>query len=126
MLPSGPSETVGDGMVFGRFAVTGDGSVIATGMLLQLDQEALAVALGFARPDRRGLSNPVRCAEAVYRNIARRGMSAATAREREPELPFDPARDPLDAFAADWPHSIATQERTNWPRQRNSWGWGRC
>jgi hypothetical protein len=101
LLPSGPSETVGDGAVFGRFAMTGDSSVIATGMLLQLDQEALAVALGFARPDRRGLSNPVRCAEAVYRNIARRGMSATPAREREPELPFDRARDPLDALAAD-------------------------
>ncbi len=101
LLPSGPSETVGDGEVFGRFAVTGDGSVIATGMLLQLDQEALAVALGFARPDRRGLSNPVRCAEAVYRNIARRGMSATPARQREPELPFDRFRDPLDALAAD-------------------------
>jgi hypothetical protein len=102
LLPSPMSDAVGDGVVFGRFAVTGDGCAIATGMLLEVDHEALAVAQCFSRPNGRGLSNPVRCAEALYRHMVRRGMSAAGWREPEPELPFNPDRDPLDALAAVW------------------------
>ena len=100
LLPSPAAESVGDDVVFGRFAVTGDGCAIATGMLLQLDQEALAVARGFARPGGRGPGNPVRCAEAVYRHMVRRGMAAADFREPDPELPFRPEHDPLDALAS--------------------------
>ncbi len=99
LLSSPASESVGDDVVFGRFAMTEGGSAIATGMLLQLDMEALAIVQGFARLGGRGLGHPVRCAEAVYRHTVRRGMSAEAP---EPELPFYPARDPLDALAAAW------------------------
>ncbi|HEX3995193.1 MAG TPA: DUF2786 domain-containing protein [Acetobacteraceae bacterium] len=102
LLPSPFGGVTLTGMVFGRFAVTAEGSAIATGALLPLDQEALAVALGFVRPQVRGLTNPVRCAEAVYRYMVRRGAASAAWREPEPDLPFDPEHDPLDALAADW------------------------
>jgi hypothetical protein len=66
LLPSPGSAAAGDGIVFGRFAVTGDGSAIATGTLVQLDHDALAVVQPFLRPNGRGLGNPVRCAEVLY------------------------------------------------------------
>jgi hypothetical protein len=102
LLPSPMSDAVGDGVVFGRFTVTGDGCAIATGVLLEVDHEALAIVQGFSRPNGRGLNNPVRCAEALYRHMVRRGMAAADWREPEPELPFNPDRDPIDALAAAW------------------------
>ena len=102
LLPSPAAAAVGADVVFGRFALTNDGRAVATGTLLALDHEALAVVQGFLRPNGRGLGNPVRCAEAVYRHMVRRGMSATDWREPEPELPFDPDRNPLDALAADW------------------------
>ena len=45
-----PSPAAEGGLVFGRFAVTADGFAIATGPLLPLDEEALAMAQGFIRP----------------------------------------------------------------------------
>ncbi len=81
--------------------MTGEGCAIPTGQLLHLDQDALAVVRSFIRPGGRGLSSPVRCAEAIYRFTVRRGMSAAKAPEPQPELPFDPVRNPLDALAAE-------------------------
>jgi hypothetical protein len=102
LLRSPAGSAVGDGIVFGRFAVTAEGSAIATGNLLRLDQEALAVVQGFVRPQVRGLTNPVRCSDALYRHLVRRGMSAGDWHEPEPELPFDPEHDPLDALAANW------------------------
>lgn len=102
LLPSPFASAAADGVVFGRFAVTGDGAAIATGSLLPLDQEALAVARGFVRPQVRGLTNPIRCTEAVYRFMVRRGAATANRGGSKPELPFDPERNPLDAVAADW------------------------
>jgi hypothetical protein len=97
-----PSEMIeGDGVVFGWFVKTSDGRAIATSVPLPLDDEALAVALGFRQPGG-GLSSPTRCAEAVYRNVVRRGMAAPEPPEPEPEMPFAPDRDPLDALAAHW------------------------
>jgi hypothetical protein len=102
LLPSHASEFTGDAIVFGRFAVTGDGCAIATGTLLPLDPEARAVVQAFLRPNKRGLDNPVRCAEALYRHMVRRGIAAPDWREPEPELPFVPDTNPLDALAANW------------------------
>jgi hypothetical protein len=70
-------------------------------VLLPLDRDALAVAEGFVRPGGRGLGHPVRCAEAVYRFMVRRGEYLDMP-EPEPELPFNPDTDPLDALAAAW------------------------
>ncbi len=88
--------------MFGRFAITGDGHAIATGTLLPVDRDALAEIQSFLRPNGRGLNTPVRCAEALYRHMVRRGMAAPEWREPEPELPFRPATNPLDALAEAW------------------------
>lgn len=88
----GPEEAA-----FGRFAFTQDGAAIAVGPIFGLDRAAFNIAQGFIRSDGRGLTNPIRCAEAVFRHMARHGVAP-----REPALPFDPANDPIDALAAAW------------------------
>jgi hypothetical protein len=106
LLPTPPSDPVGNNVAFGRFTTTEDGYILATGTLVLLDDGGLAVARGFVRPGGRGIGNPVRCAEAVYRHIIRNG--AVTADWRGPiggtqsKLPFEPNRNPLDALAAAW------------------------
>ena len=102
LLSSHASEFTVDDIVFGRFAFAADGSAIATGTLLSVDPEAFAVVQGFIRPNKRGLNNPVRCAEAFYRHMVRRGIAAPDWREPEPELPFPPDTNPTDALAANW------------------------
>ena len=101
LSPTPLSDALGDAVVFGRFAKLGVDRAIATGRLLPLDPSAFAIAEGFVRPGGRGLGNPVRCAEAVFRYIVRRGMTIDMP-EPEPELPFNPAANPLDALAAAW------------------------
>jgi len=107
LMPTPPSDAVGNNVVaFGRFTTTEDGYILATGTLVLLDDGALAVARGFVRPGGRGIGNPVRCAEAVYRHIIRNGASTADWRGpiggRQSKLPFEPDRNPLDALAAAW------------------------
>ena len=106
LLPTPPSDAVGNNVAFGRFTTTEDGYILATGTLVLLDDGALAVARGFVRPGGRGIGNPVRCAEAVYRHIIRNGASTADWRSpiggRQSKLPFEPDRNPLDALAAAW------------------------
>ena len=55
-----------------RLAPLPDGRFVAIGPLTPLDAEALAEGLSFVRPGR-GLSNPQRCAGAVYRHVMRHG-----------------------------------------------------
>jgi hypothetical protein len=106
LLPTPPSDAVGNNATFGRFTTTEDGYILATGTLVLLDDDALSVARGFVRPGGRGIGNPVRCAEAVYRHIIRNGASTADWRDpiggRQSKLPFEPDRNPLDALAAAW------------------------
>ena len=106
LLPTPPSDAVGNNVAFGRFTTTEDGYILATGTLVLLDDGALSVARGFLRPGGRGIGNPVRCAEAVYRHIIRNGASTADWRGpiggRQSKLPFEPDRNPLDALAAAW------------------------
>ena len=97
-VPSHLSQYSGDGPVFGRFSMTSAGAVLATGPLVRLDKDSLAVALGFVRPDKKGLTNPVRCAEAIFRLVVRQGLAYKAATEP----PFDPVGDPLDELAAQW------------------------
>lgn len=54
LLPTPPSDAVGNNVAFGRFTTTEDGYILATGMLVPLDDGALAVARGFVRPGRAG------------------------------------------------------------------------
>ena len=82
LLPTPPSDAVGNNVAFGRFTATEDGYILATGTLVLLDDGALSVARGFVRPGGQGLGNPVRCAEAVYRHIIRNGASTVDWRGR--------------------------------------------
>ena len=104
LLPTPPSDAVGNNVAFGRFTTTEDGYILAT--LVLLDDGALAVARGFVRPGGRGIGNPVRCVEAVYRYIIRNGAATADWRgpigEKQSKLPFESDRGPLDALAAAW------------------------
>jgi hypothetical protein len=106
LLPTPPSDAVGNNAAFGRFTTTEDEYILATGTLVVLDDAALAIARGFVRSGGRGIANPVRCAEAVYRHIIRNGASTADWRgpigRQQPKLPFEPGSNPLDALAAAW------------------------
>lgn len=85
-----------------------DGTVAIVGQPAPLDPAALEVARPFIRHGTQGLSNPVRCAELVYRHLLRSGVERPEAKPepepppRQPKLPFAPATDPVDALAADW------------------------
>ena len=70
-----------------------------------LDEVGLAVAMGFVRPGRSELVNPLRCAEAVFRNGLQNGIVAipglnAPLPGKEKEFGDEP--DELDALAVLW------------------------
>ena len=83
-----------------------DGTTIIAGMPVPLDLAAMAVARPFIRPGARGLSNPVHCAELVYRHVLVVGIEKPVlipeANAAPPKLPFRPDTNPIDAIAADW------------------------
>jgi hypothetical protein len=80
-----------------------DGSFLVPGTAVLMDQAAMAVARGFIRPGGRGLSNPVRCAELVFRHLLQSGLITFPAPNPTPRPPpFDAAHDPIDALAAEW------------------------
>ena len=60
-----------------RLAPLSDGSILVAGFPIPLDQDAMEIVRGFTKLGRRGLTNPVRCAEAVCRHILRNGMDQA-------------------------------------------------
>ncbi len=99
MLASPGFDAGADGVVFGRYAIAADGFAVACGPAINIDPAAEAVVRGIARVNRNILSNPLRCAEAVYRHVVRQGASA---KPEKPELPFRPEEEPLDALAAEW------------------------
>jgi len=98
-MPSLDFDADEDGVVFGRYAITADGFAVASGPVINIDPAAEAVVRGLARADRGALSNPLRCAEAVYRHVVRHGASVKPAK---PKLPFRPDEEPMDALAAEW------------------------
>src|SRR6185312_2192901 len=93
----------------GRTAPLGGDSYALVGPITPLDEAARAVALGFMRPDGKGLSNPLRCAEAVYRHVIRHGGLEIPGLNRLPDdgREDDPFADEgedgeLDAIARHW------------------------
>lgn len=56
-----------------RTGPLGLGSHIRIGPIVPIDETACRLALGFRRTDGNGLTNPQRCAEAVYRHVLRHG-----------------------------------------------------
>ena len=92
-----------------RLAPMGDGRHVFAGPATPLDDAALAVAQGFIRPGGRGLSNALRCAEAVYRHVVRHGGPEIPGLNRPPEdgldedaFPIGPEDSELDALAHGW------------------------
>ena len=95
------ADTGGDGFVFGRFAPTGHGCVVAASAGVLLNDATLAVARGFIRAGRRELIGAVRCGEAVFRHIVRTGVMA-DGQKLAPQSPFHPEADAMDALAERW------------------------
>ncbi len=92
-----------------RLAPMGDGRHVFAGPATPLDDAALEVAQGFIRPGGRGLSNALRCAEAVYRHVVRHGGPEIPGLNRPPErsldedtFPIGPEDSELDALAHGW------------------------
>ena len=81
-----------------------DGRNVFVGGVTPLDEAGLAVAMGFVRPGRPGLMNPVRCADAVYRHVLRCGTPRVPGlNEPLPGQDDDPAEaDELDRLALQW------------------------
>ncbi len=71
-----------------RIAPLPDGSFVTLGPLTPLDAAALAEALSFVR-EGRGLSNPQRCAAAVYKHVIRHGGLRLEGVNAFPEELFD-------------------------------------
>lgn len=88
-----------------RLAPVGDGRYLWVGGTTPLDAAGLAVAQSFVRPGARGLLNPLRCAEAVYRHVLRHGTLEIPGLSRPPEGrqdgPDDEAGE-LDLLALRW------------------------
>ncbi len=105
-------EAVGVPLV-GRLAPVGDGRYVFAGGVTPLDEAGLAVAGGFVRPGGRGLLNPLRCAEAVYRHALRHGTPDVPGLNRPPEGEDDglgEAMDELDLLALRWAEPGTTRD----------------
>ena len=90
-----------------RLAPVGGDAAVAAGPLTPLDDAALEVARARMRPGGKGLTNPNRCAEAVYRHVVRFGGPRIAGLNRPPEgglwdFPFAPEDGPVHATAFAW------------------------
>ncbi len=92
-----------------RLCPLGGGDFVTTGPTITLNDDSLAVARGFMRPNGKGMVNPERCAEAVYRHVVRHdGVPddiLATLNDvfDEPELfPYGPETGPISELAHRW------------------------
>ena len=108
-----PAGVVGVPIV-GRLADFGDGRPMFVGVLTPLDPAGLAVATGFVRSGGRGLTNPLRCAEAIYRHVLRQGTLEIPGLNRPLDgedvgLP-DEEVDELDLLALRWAEPGAARE----------------
>ncbi len=91
----------------GRTAPLGEGSHALIGATTPLDDAGLSVALGFVRPNGKGLATPQRCAEAVYRYVVRHGGPEIPGLNRPPEgaednFSFGPEGNEFDELAHGW------------------------
>ncbi|MGQ9369402.1 DUF7168 domain-containing protein [Azospirillum sp. ST 5-10] len=81
---------------------------IVVGPRTPLDDAALALAMGYVRPGGKGLSNPHRCADALYRHILRHGgpsvpgLNTPADGEAPDDLPFGPENPEIEALALAW------------------------
>ena len=86
-----------------RLVVVEGDVAITAGPITPLDDDALAVAQARMRPGGRGLTNPARCAEAIYRHVVRFGTIEIPGLNRPEDeaddFPFAPEDGPLHALA---------------------------
>ncbi len=90
-----------------RVASLGGDAAVTVGPITPLDDAALEVARARMRPGGRGLTNPNRCAEAIYRHVVRFGAPLIVGLNSPPEdaiaeFPFSPEDGPLHALAFAW------------------------
>jgi hypothetical protein len=94
-----PKQALGCDLV-GQIGPAPAGLWLSTGAITPLDAAALRVAESFVAPNGRGLVSPLRCAEAVYRHVARHGTLLIAGLNLPPEAAPDDAF-PLRADASD-------------------------
>ncbi len=97
----------------GWLVPVGDGHHVFASGATPLDEAGLAVAAGSVRPGARGLLNPLRCAEAVYRHVLRHGTLDISGLNRPPEGEADGVGetvDELDLLALRWAEPDATRD----------------
>ena len=90
-----------------RIAVIEGDAVVTAGPVTPLDEAALAIATARMRPGGRGLTNPNRCAEAIFRHVVRFGAPEIAGLNRPPEgegegFLFGPEDGPVHAMAFAW------------------------
>ena len=112
--PSFPSGCEGLAVAARITTVDGD-AVVTVGPVTPLDGAALEVARARMRPDGGGLTNPNRCAEAIYRHVVRFGAPEIAGLNRPPERElrdflFSPEDGPLHALAFAWSEAEADFE----------------
>jgi hypothetical protein len=101
--------------VAARIATVDGDAVVTVGPVTPLDEAALEVARARMRPNGRGLTNPNRCAEAIYRHVVRFGVPEIAGLNRPPEgelrdFLFSPEDGPLHALAFAWSEAEAGVE----------------
>ena len=99
-----PAAAIGVALA-GRLAPVGNDQHVFAGGVTPLDEAGLGVAMGFVRPNAgRGLINPLRCAEVVYRHVLRHGTLEIPGLNRPPEGEDDPLDEggELDQLALRW------------------------
>lgn len=90
--------------------------VVSVGPITPLDAAALEVARARMRPNGRGLTNPGRCAEAIYRQVIRfgglevAGLNRPAADEADGDFLFGPEDGPLHALAFAWAEAADDRE----------------
>lgn len=94
----------------GRLAPVGGGMYLPVSLPTPLDDAAYAVAAGFIRPGR-GLLNPHRCAEAVYRHVMRHGTLWIAGLNDLDEASLPEAADELDHIAQLWAAPGAVRDK---------------
>jgi hypothetical protein len=106
-----------EGLTIAARIATIEGDIVVTvGPITPLDDAALEVARARMRPNGRGLTNPNRCAEAVYRHVVRfggleiAGLNRPPTGEKEGDFLFSPEDGPLHALAFAWSEATADLE----------------
>jgi len=122
-------ENIGDAAVgvalVSRLAAVGDGRHVFASGVTPLDDAGLMVIAAYVRPGARGLLQPARCAEAVYRHVLRHGTLEVPGLNRplEGEDEFEDLGE-LDLLALRWaePGAVHAPEDVQFVRTSSDLG----